>query len=105
MTNTPNYGIIHALKIEPNYFGDIIDGKKAFEIRENDRNFKVGDYLALNELDDSRTGYSGRSVLTRITYIVDDERFCKKGFVVMGFSVCEAKERAEEWMLLQSVDA
>ncbi len=96
MTNTPNYGIIHALKTEPTYFGDIIDGKKAFEIRENDRNFKVGDYLALNELDDSRTGYSGRSVLTRITYIVDDERFCKKGFVVMGFSVCEAKERAEE---------
>lgn len=52
MTNTPNYGIIHALKTEPTYFGDIIDGKKAFEIRENDRNFKVGDYLALNELDD-----------------------------------------------------
>lgn len=52
--------------------------------------------MALNELDDSRTGYSGRSVLARITYIVDDERFCKKGFVVMGFSVCEAKERAEE---------
>lgn len=28
MTNTPNYGIIHALKTEPTYFGDIIDGKK-----------------------------------------------------------------------------
>lgn len=91
-----NYGIIHALKIDPNYFDDVVQGRKTFEIRKNDRGFKKGDYLALNELDDTRTEYSGRSVLARITYIVDDERFCKEGFVVMGISVCTVKERTEE---------
>lgn len=35
-----NYGIIHALKIDPNYFDDVVQGRKTFEIRKNDRGFK-----------------------------------------------------------------
>lgn len=29
-----NYGIIHALKIDPNYFDDVVQGRKTFEIRK-----------------------------------------------------------------------
>ena len=77
--------MIHALKTEPQFFEAVINKQKNFEVRKNDRDFRVGDYLALNELDDKREGYTGRSVLLRVKYILDDERFCKEGFVVLGF--------------------
>lgn len=80
--------MIHALKTEPTFFDAVINNKKTFEARLNDRDFRVGDYLALNELGDAREGYTGRSVLLRITYILEDERFCKKGFAIMGFVRC-----------------
>lgn len=79
--------MIHALKTEPQYFEAVINAKKTFEVRRNDRDFRVGDYLALNELDDTREGYTGRSVLLRVTYILDDELFCKSGFIIMGFEL------------------
>lgn len=80
--------MIHALKIEPNYYEDIKSGNKNFEIRKNDRDFRTGDYIALNELSDTRDEYTGRSILLKITSIVNDERFCKKGYVIMGFVKC-----------------
>lgn len=39
----------HHLKILPKYFEEILAGKKPFEIRFNDRNFKVGDRVELQE--------------------------------------------------------
>lgn len=79
--------MIHALKTEPQFFEAVIDGSKTFEIRKNDRDFRVGDCLALNELDDTREGYTGRSALLEITYILNDERFCKPEYVIIGFKI------------------
>ena len=87
--------MVHALKITPEYYEAVRAGIKKFEVRENDRNFKTGDYLALNELDDTRTEYTGRAMLVKITYILDDEKYCKKGFVVMGFVWCLIKAENE----------
>lgn len=39
---------IHELKLDTKYFDDVKSGKKNFEIRENDRDFKVGDILNLH---------------------------------------------------------
>lgn len=39
----------HELKIQPKYFRAILDGKKNFEIRKNDRGYKVGDKVVLKE--------------------------------------------------------
>ena len=77
--------MIHALKTEPRFFGAVIRGEKTFEVRKNDRDFKVGDYLKLNEITVPEKEKTGRFVVLRITYILNDERFCKKGFVVLGF--------------------
>ena len=41
--------MIQHLKTLPDYFQAVIDGKKPFEIRENDRDFKVGDRVILEE--------------------------------------------------------
>lgn len=40
-------GKTHELKILPKYFSEVYSGNKTFEVRKNDRNFKVGDMLIL----------------------------------------------------------
>ena len=42
---------VHYLKIKPEYYKDIDRGLKTFELRKNDRDFKVGDILMLIKLD------------------------------------------------------
>ncbi|EKE9396612.1 DUF3850 domain-containing protein, partial [Listeria monocytogenes] len=44
----------HELKILSEYFWDIAEGRKTFEIRKNDRNFQVGDYLILKEFKEEK---------------------------------------------------
>ena len=41
----------HELKLDIKYFDDVKNGKKNFEIRKNDRNYKVGDILELRAFD------------------------------------------------------
>lgn len=79
--------MIHELKIKPQYYEDIKIGLKPFEIRKNDRDFKLGDILILNEysLDDSGAGtYSGRALTVRVTYLLNDQEYCKEGYVILG---------------------
>ncbi len=86
--------MIHQLKQASIYFEDVISGKKPFEVRKNDRNFKVGDYLALNELtphecnDKGEHLETGRSALFRVTYVLDDPEYCKEGYVVLVIQPC-----------------
>ena len=36
---------IHKLKIKDKYYQDLIRGRKLFELRKNDRDYKVGDLI------------------------------------------------------------
>ncbi len=38
--------MIHHLKIKDSFFEDIYYGKKRFEVRFNDRDYKIGDIIA-----------------------------------------------------------
>jgi ParB family chromosome partitioning protein len=73
---------IHDLKTEAPYFQAVFDGIKTFEIRKNDRNFNLYDYLRLIEIENGKP--TGRSCLKSITYILDDARFLPPGFVCMS---------------------
>ena len=93
--------MIHALKINPMDFKYVCEGIKTFEARIDDRAFKVGDFLALNEYDppSAQSGeeprivavndcYTGKCVLVRITHIERSENYCKKGYAIIGFAPC-----------------
>lgn len=76
--------VTHKLKIDPKYFEDVRLGKKTFEIRENDRNFHVGDKLLLCEYDLDKKEYTGNQLTATITYITDFAQM--GGHVVLGLN-------------------
>lgn len=75
--------MVHALKTLHEYYEAAKLDEKTFEVRKNDRDYHVGDILALNEWYES-TGYTGNAVLREITYILDDPNYCKEGYVILG---------------------
>jgi len=73
---------VHKLKTWPSYFYAVARGEKTFEIRKNDRDFKVGDVLILQCYDPDKGTYTGHEVVKKVTYITDWEQ--KPGNVVLG---------------------
>lgn len=78
--------IDHDLKILPQYFEDVISGKKKFELRKNDRDYKVGDMFVLREWNPEK-GYTGRDFIHCIGYILKDcpEFGLMDGYVIFGW--------------------
>jgi len=73
----------HYLKTLNPYFRDIECGKKTFEVRFNDRNYQVGDTLYLKEFYPPND-FTGREIALEVTYVLNDEKFCKEGYVILG---------------------
>jgi hypothetical protein len=59
----------HDLKTWPSAFEPINNEDKLFEIRKNDRDFKVGDRLNLHEWNPESETYSGRVISCKVKYI------------------------------------
>lgn len=82
----------HELKIHPVYFNAIVDGKKAFEVRKNDRNFHVGDTVILKEWKNDN--YSGKEIHAEIKYILDDNFVgLQKGYVAFQLGIFKIIDR------------
>ena len=79
--------MIHALKIRCDYFDSVLSGEKTFEIRENDRDYRVGNMLALNEIN-GHGEYTGRSALVYIRYIFQDSEYLKENYVAISIKPC-----------------
>jgi hypothetical protein len=104
----------HELKTWPEYFSAVWHGLKNFEVRENDRNFLVGETLELKEfkpcsfcdgtgnrlrgamVDNEKCHvcygdkgkYTGRIIFAEITYLLEGGRFgIQEGYCVMGLMV------------------
>lgn len=79
----------HELKLNTEYFLDVFMGRKLFEVRKNDRDFKVGDLVTFVEfLPDSQEYAEGNQSFTRrIIYITNYEQ--KDGYVVFALEKLE----------------
>lgn len=76
--------MIHELKTWPEYFQAVISNKKKFEIRENDRDFKINDELLLKEYDPITKTYTGREAQCIVTYTLDKQPFVPEGYICMA---------------------
>ena len=73
MSSLPEAGrtpVTHRLKTWPEYFAHIRTGAKSAELRKLDRDFRVGDYLLLQEWNPKTESYTGDSELRVITHIL-----------------------------------
>ena len=77
----------HKLKITPQYFYDVCYRGKRFELRKDDRDYKVGDTLLLEEFENGK--YTGKSFAPNgpIKYILRDceEYGLKDGYCILGW--------------------
>lgn len=61
---------IHDLKILSEYYHAVKNGSKTFEIRKNDRKFKVGDIVVLKEFD-GKSYVKSDPIIKTIKYITN----------------------------------
>ena len=78
----------HELKIKPEYFLEVMNGNKTFELRKNDRDYMVGDTIILKEFDED---YTGAQVERKISYLLMNcEQYgLMDGFVILGLKEIE----------------
>lgn len=75
----------HKLKIWPEHFIGIQEGYKPFEVRRDDRGYRVGDILVLQEWDRFNDRYTGREMRKVVTCKLDGGQFgIEPGFCVLG---------------------
>ncbi|MNX23737.1 hypothetical protein D3C86_537450 [compost metagenome] len=79
--------MIHKLKTHQKYFVDVYSGLKNFELRFNDRNYKIGDELILEEYIPESEFYTGRILHRRIDCILKGGVFgLEEGYVILALS-------------------
>ena len=78
--------MIHCLKTWPKPFSLMLSGAKTFEIRVDDRGFRSGDLICLQEFDQFAQAYTGRELQRRITCIINAAGPIRlpDGLVVLG---------------------
>lgn len=83
---------IQDLKILPEFFEDVISGRKPFEIRNTkDRKFTVGEVLLLREWIGEE--YTGRYVRVKVTYIMHGGDFgIDTDYAILGIKVIYIKK-------------
>ncbi len=81
----------HHLKIWPIFFRAVLDGSKTFELRDDDRNYLVGDTLLLEEWS-VETGYTERVCKRVVTYTLKNEAYLQSGIVALGLRENRGRE-------------
>lgn len=75
------------------FFQEILDGKKTFDARLANFDCKVGDVLVLEEYDQKKKEYTGRTIEKEITFILNTKtqkfwkqsEIQKQGLLIFSF--------------------
>lgn len=73
---------LHILKIKDKYYQDLIRGRKSFELRKNDRDYKVGDLIHFVGINGEEYNYN----VYIIVYVLKDvpEYGLDKDYCILG---------------------
>lgn len=71
---------VHKIKILPRYFNRVSIHTKVAEVRFNDRDYKEGDWLVLEEWDGD---YSGRCLVRQIVSVDNLDSIGLSGWVLL----------------------
>jgi hypothetical protein len=61
----------HELKSWPEFFEPVLRRTKNFELRKNDRGYKIGDVLLLREWEPKTKIYTGRECRRTVEYVLE----------------------------------
>ena len=75
---------IHYLKTYVEFFQATKRGDKNFELRKNDRNYRVGDLLILMEYDPVIGFIGSEDIWVKVTYILSKQPYVPKWYVCMS---------------------
>lgn len=100
---------VHEIKLNTEFFDDVLSGVKTFEIRKNDRGYQIGDLLAMSMHNgksylEKWKGFYGNpqnalhetnlheadTIFARVVYISDYEQ--KEGYIILGIELREVKK-------------
>ena len=85
--SNPTQHQTHELKTWPGCFAAVQAGNKPFDVRENDKNFQLGDELLLCEFEPESEQHTGRSITRWVSYVLQGGAFgIEPGWCVLGFS-------------------
>ncbi len=93
---------IHELKIDFDEYISIVDDYKTNEVRDNDRGYKVNDYLILNQTvntaEEMKAGrplmYTGNYVLVKVVHIHDNVLVgIKNGWCILSIKILDIETR------------
>ena len=67
---------VHNLKLKDEYVAQVMYGEKTFELRKNDRDFKVGDLIHFTDTNGKDLSYDNKvGILTTKEYRFEDNLF------------------------------
>lgn len=78
----------HELKTWPVFWQAVFDNIKNFEVRKNDRDFRIGDEIILREWNPVTEKYTGRVTSRIIAYTLHDLEYVKEGMVILSWETC-----------------
>ena len=84
--------IAHTLKTDSPVFDAMLRGDKDFDVRPDDRGFKIGDMVVLLDHYPDANVFSGRAMTRLIKYILKGGQYgIEPGYVVLGLApaACE----------------
>ena len=73
---------VHSVKIGKEFFEDVKNNIKTFELRKNDRNYKVGEILELHEYEAGEE--TGRTCRKLITYMLKEFTGLQDNYCILG---------------------
>lgn len=76
---------VHQIRLAATYYDDVVSGRKTFELRKNDRDYRTGHALELMEFHDGK--YTGRVIHADIIYMLEDYTGLEEGYCILGILV------------------